>query len=55
MFRIYQDSAREYRWQFKAANGEIIADSGEGYSSRYACELAIVNYENCVRHVIWLT
>lgn len=31
-FRIYQ-SGKEYRWQLKAANGEIQA-SGEGYTRR---------------------
>jgi uncharacterized protein YegP (UPF0339 family) len=31
---IYEDSAGEFRWRRKAPNGEIIADSGEGYSVR---------------------
>lgn len=30
-FVIYKDTARQYRWRFKAANGNIIADSAEGY------------------------
>lgn len=30
-FVIYKDKRGEYRWRFKAANGRIIADSGEGY------------------------
>lgn len=29
---IYQDKAGEWRWKRVAANGEIIADSGEGYT-----------------------
>ena len=29
---IYQDKAGEWRWKRVAPNGDIIADSGEGYS-----------------------
>jgi uncharacterized protein YegP (UPF0339 family) len=29
---IYQDKAGEWRWKRIAGNGEIIADSGEGYT-----------------------
>jgi len=28
---LYQDDAGEWRWRRKAANGEIVAVSGEGY------------------------
>jgi uncharacterized protein YegP (UPF0339 family) len=31
---VYEDSAREWRWRIKHVNGQIIADGGEGYSSR---------------------
>lgn len=31
---IYQDQKREWRWRFVAANGRILADSGEGYAER---------------------
>jgi uncharacterized protein YegP (UPF0339 family) len=31
---VYEDSAREWRWRIKHANGRIIADGGEGYSTR---------------------
>lgn len=40
-FEIYQDKAEEYRWRAKAKNGEIIAISGEGFSSQQACEKSI--------------
>lgn len=30
-FVLYKDVARQFRWRFKSANGQIIADSGEGY------------------------
>jgi hypothetical protein len=28
---IYRDTKREWRWRLRAANGRIVADSGEGY------------------------
>jgi uncharacterized protein YegP (UPF0339 family) len=28
---VYQDEVGEYRWQLRADNGEIVADSAEGY------------------------
>lgn len=31
-FELYMDSSGEYRWRLKAANGEIIAVSSEGYT-----------------------
>ena len=36
-YYIYKDSASEWRWQLKASNGKIIADSGEGYRNRQDC------------------
>ena len=39
---IYKDDAGEWRWRLKHnSNGEIIADSGEGYVSRADCEHGI--------------
>lgn len=32
-FEIYEDAAGQYRWRLVHDNGNIIADSGEGYSS----------------------
>lgn len=32
-FELYEDSANEWRWRLRHRNTEIIADSGEGYSS----------------------
>ena len=29
---VYQDKAGEWRWKRVAGNGEVVADSGEGYS-----------------------
>ena len=37
-FHIYKDHKGEWRWRLKAANGKIVADSSEGYSSKQACQ-----------------
>ncbi|MFB6309011.1 MAG: HVO_2922 family protein [Haloarculaceae archaeon] len=37
-FQLYQDSADEWRWRLRHDNGNIIADGGEGYSSRQKAE-----------------
>ena len=36
-FHIYTDAKGEYRWRLKAANGNIVADSGEGYTTKANC------------------
>lgn len=41
MFEVFQDRAGEWRWHLKAANGRIMADSGEGYISRANAERAL--------------
>ncbi len=38
---VFQDKAGEWRWNVRAANGRIIADSGEGYKRRHAAEKAV--------------
>jgi len=30
----YRDKAKKWRWRAKAENGEIVADSSEGYENR---------------------
>jgi uncharacterized protein len=42
-FEIYkdQDNPQDFRWHLRANNGEIIADSGEGYNDRDDCEHGI--------------
>ncbi len=40
-FEVYIDSAGEWRWRLQHRNGRILADSGEGYSSRRAAESGI--------------
>lgn len=31
---VYQDKKGAYRWRISHANGNIVADSGEGYATR---------------------
>jgi len=33
-FELYEDAAEQYRWRLRHDNGNIIADSGEGYASK---------------------
>jgi uncharacterized protein len=42
-FEIYKDmdNPQDFRWRLRAANGEIIADSGEGYNDKDDCEHGI--------------
>ena len=39
---VYKDDAGEWRWRRQAANGEIVATSGEGY----------VNMKDCVDEAV---
>lgn len=39
-FEVYEDAASEWRWRLVAQNGNIVADSGEGYGSRSAAREA---------------
>jgi uncharacterized protein len=40
-FQLYKDRKGEYRWHLRARNGEIIADSNEGYSRKASCKHGI--------------
>jgi uncharacterized protein YegP (UPF0339 family) len=40
-FEIYKDAKEEYRWRLKAANGQIIATSGQGYKAKADCRHGI--------------
>ena len=35
-FEIYEDNAGEHRWRLRHRNGNILLDSGEGYTTRSA-------------------
>ncbi|MFC4543988.1 YegP family protein [Halosolutus amylolyticus] len=40
-FEVYQDRADEWRWRLVHWNGNILADSGEGYTSRSNAKRAV--------------
>jgi len=40
-FELFEDSANEWRWRLIHENGNIIADSGEGYASKQKAEQGI--------------
>jgi uncharacterized protein YegP (UPF0339 family) len=40
-FEMFQDGAGEWRWRLVHDNGNIIADSGEGYASKQKAEQGI--------------
>ena len=40
-YHVYKDASGEWRWRLKAANGNIVADSGEGYSAKADCVAGI--------------
>ncbi len=36
-FEIYRDEAEKWRWRLVHPNGNILADSGQGYATRQKC------------------
>ena len=40
-YSVYRDASDEWRWQLRAGNNRIIADSGEGYHNKQDCLHAI--------------
>ncbi|ERJ06190.1 hypothetical protein HLRTI_001819 [Halorhabdus tiamatea SARL4B] len=40
-FEVYRDRADEWRWRLVASNGEIIADSAEGYAAKQGAQRGI--------------
>jgi len=45
-FQMFKDKKGQHRWRLRADNNETIADSGEGYINKSACEHGI----ELVRH-----
>ena len=39
--RVYKDKQKEWRWRLSATNGNVLADSGEGYKRKVDCESAL--------------
>lgn len=40
-FEVYEDAKAEHRWRLKAANGQVVASSGEGYKAKADAEKAV--------------
>jgi uncharacterized protein YegP (UPF0339 family) len=42
-FEVYEDRDGKWRWRLVHDNGNIIADSGEGYASRQKCDQGLTS------------
>lgn len=40
-FQLYTDAKGEFRWKLVASNGQLIANSGEGYKSKDSARAGI--------------
>lgn len=40
-FELYKDAKGEFRWRLVASNGQMIANSGEGYKSKDSAKSGI--------------
>lgn len=40
-FVIYEDDEGDWRWRLKSANGRIITDSAEGYTTKAGAKRAV--------------
>ncbi len=49
-FEVYRDNADEWRWRLVASNGNIIADSGEGYKSKQGVQRGIESVKRTAPH-----
>ena len=47
-FQLYQDGRGEWRWRLVVPNGNIIADSGEGYASKQGAKRGIESVKQSV-------
>lgn len=46
---FYEDKSHEWRWRARADNGNIIADSSEGYANLADCESGLVALTTALR------
>lgn len=46
-FEMYKDASGQWRWRLKSANHQIVAVSGEGYTSKASCENGIAAVKKC--------
>ena len=55
---VYRDGASEWRWRFIAPNGRIMADSGEGYRTKFGASEAatkVLRYMRFKYHIPMIT
>ena len=45
-FETYEDAGGEHRWRLKSPNGQIVADSGEGYTRQSSVDDAVERVRN---------
>jgi hypothetical protein len=45
-FELYEDKAGDWRWRLRHSNGNVIADSGEGYASKGNAKKGIQSVKN---------
>jgi hypothetical protein len=47
-FELYEDDGGKFRWRLRHRNGNVIADSGQGYASKQKCKQGMRSVrENC--------
>lgn len=46
-FEIYRGHDQDWRWRLRATNGNVVADSAEGYRHRGDCERGIAIVKDC--------
>jgi uncharacterized protein YegP (UPF0339 family) len=49
---FYEDQAGEWRWRLRGANGEIVADSGEGYTRERDAVRAFLRVGDLIRSAV---
>ncbi len=59
-FELYKDKKGEFRWRLMASNGQMIANSGEGYTSKDSAKNGIESVKKnapaaAVEDKSWLT
>ena len=47
-FELYRDHRGKWRWRLRHANGNIIADSGQGYASKQKARQGIESVRSTV-------
>lgn len=45
-YELYEDAQGDWRWRLRHANGNVIADSGQGYASKQKAEEGIESVRN---------